>query len=854
MNKRKKLLLLNGWRIKGFDPGRSGVPINSKDAGTSWLPSSVPGDVNADLITNKKMPDPHFDTQGRDCYWVTSKEWWYRNEFNAAGFAGSETELVFAAADGCAEVWLNGTCIGDMNNAFREHRFPVSGLLKDRGNVLLLRFFSLDQILGGPRIDELKGWLGRRAFIRKPQFSFGWDWALPLPSIGLSGRVWIESVPEYRFIDMSVKTFICGRTDFTFEVSAKSAEPQYEIRIRVKGPGADIRKVLKLNCRKSYTSIQIPDPRLWFPSGLGEQPLYSYAIDLAAGGGVIDSRSGRFGIRETEIDENPFETKYGSGMSFGLKVNGEAVFAKGANWIPLDLWPGRIKEEQYEFYLKKAKEANFNILRVWGGGIYENDLFYDLCDELGIMVWQDFMFASTGYPVDRLRDEIIREAEFQISRLHVHPSVVLWCGCNEDIFSWRHPDMQPEGTQTDSGVYSETEKGWEIDRLHDDPQIYSMILRGLVSKKSRGVPYIESSPQSYDDAGNIPNSGNCHISAWKYALFETDGKYREFRKHFEKVCSFNSEFCIQGPAALNTIKSFFAEENYWPPNEAWIYHIQRGHRRIPHFEQTMMIAGDTFGAIDSLETYVKHGQAVHLEMMRSEYESSRRDRPFCGGTMVWMYNDCWPTSNWSIIDYNRVPKPAYYSAKRACAPVLPIISERGGVIEFSFSNESRYPVSADIVLGQESINGEEKWKEAWTAEVKENSLQYIHQIRKEKLNLHDGDYLFIAASVDGEALNKSIYFPGGWLGVQWPPSPNFTVRSEAKKIENGEWNGTILIQSDAFARMCCLRYTENDARIEFDDNFFDVSPNSEYTLKFSSDREVVPEKITIDHWMSGNGP
>ncbi len=231
-----------------------------------------------------------------------------------------------------------------------------------------------------------------------------------------------------------------------------------------------------------------------------------------------------------------------------------------------------------------------------------------------------------------------------------------------------------------------------------------MILRGMVSKYGLGIPYVESSPQApYDDVGNWPNSGNSHISCWKTALFDPDKHPENWRKHFEQVCSFNSEFCIQGPANVKTIKKFMAPENHWPPNEAWIYHIQRGHRKIPHYEQTMFIAGATFGEINTLQKYVKYGQATHVEQTRAEYESARRDRPNNGGTMSWMYNDCWPTSNWSIIDYYRQEKPAYYAAKRACATVLPIIFERKGKIEFFVGNDTLASQEAKLYMVRKSL-------------------------------------------------------------------------------------------------------------------------------------------------------
>jgi len=609
----------SSWKFIGIDPQKETITKpDLKDSG--WLPIQVPGDVNASLLKNGKIPNPHFDALAREAYWVTSKEWWYALSFDADSVNSNKSVLVLEGVDGTADIWLNDSYLGVMKNAFYPHRYNIKGKLKEKRNVLYVRFQSIDQLLGGIRQDELKGWKHRRSFLRKPQFNFGWDWSLPLPSLGLSGDVNIENDVNFKFIDQSIRTFKDGRVDFEFEVSPETKKAGYSILVNIEGHKAKIEKTIKRDTYKSYVSVQIPNPRLWYPNGYGDPNLYNYSVSLMVNDKVAELKKGRFGIREVETGENPFSKDAGPGFSFEILVNGAPIFCKGSNWIPCEIWPATVKPEQYRFYLQKAKDAHFNMLRIWGGGIYENELFYELCDELGIMVWQDFMFAGAGVSVDLLRDEIIREADFQIRRLRNHPSVVLWCGMNEDVYSWSYPNKSEKGTgQADNEAYAGNKDKWYVDRSVNDPIILTMILRGMVSRFGLGVPYIESSPQStHDDFGNVLNSGNAHVSCWKTALFECGDHPENWRKHFEKVCSFDSEFCIQGPSNMKTMKSFLAPQNHWPPNEAWIYHIQRGHRDIPHYKQTMFIAGATFGNINSLQEYVKHGQATHVEQTRAE--------------------------------------------------------------------------------------------------------------------------------------------------------------------------------------------------------------------------------------------
>ncbi len=864
----EKLFLNNRWTFLGQAPQsatKEKIKRPNLNSG-EWMSIDVPGDINAALLKHGIISDPCYDTQAKACYWITGKEWWYKLLFDLNEDDIKEADLCFESIDGHADIWLNDTYLAEAKNAFRLFRFDVSNAFRKSGNILLVRIKSIDQILGGPRIDELAGWKGRRTFIRKPQFSFGWDWAIPVPSIGLGAPVWLEFNNSKRFVDFSVRPFCSGRVDFAFEVTKKARERGYVIDISLNGHGvclntqiagtagrpytghgADGDKHKKSVPYRSYCSFRIPDPQLWYPNGFGQQPLYDYNAKLFVDGTIVDSRRGRIGFRDCRIVERPFTPEAGKGYSFEIEINGHSVFCKGANWVPLELWPAMTTNEQYEFYLRKAKEANFNMLRVWGGGIYEKEIFYDLCDEFGIMVWQDFMFASAGYPVDILRDEIIEEADFQVRRLRNHSCIVLWCGCNEDIFSWTDPGEASHAAQVDSGVHSRTADKWKVDRLRDDPQIYSMILRGMVGRLGLGVPYVESSPQSRDDCGNMPNSGNSHISCWKYALFESSGEPAQFRKHFEKVCSFNSEFCIQGPCSEKAIKTFMAPKNHWPPNKSWIYHIQRGHKLLPHHKQTIFIAGDIFGRIDNLQKYVKYGQAAHGEMMRAEFESARRDRPNNGGTMVWMFNDCWPTSNWSIIDYYRTPKLAYYAAKRACAPLLPIIFERGKEIEFFFGNDTRKDIGAQVMYGQETLCGGKVWSQEESLRVSANSTVKFAVMPRNKLEIPLGDFLYIDALVGSHKLRRVIYFPDGWKEIKWP-TPHFNLTCLNQERTKDGWSTTVLIKTDVFARLCHLSTKTLNEAPSFSDNHFDLSAKSQCEIYVFSKGKIDIGDLIVAYW------
>ncbi len=868
--------LRDGWTCLDTAPGAGDPAALTRGAGAGWQPIPVPGDVNAMLRRTGRIPDPHVDDQARQAYWISGRDWWLRLAFETPTDAAPCTDLCLDGVDGHADLFLNGEGLGCLRNAFRPHRVEVGDRLARSGvNVLLLRFRALDTVLGSPRDPRTGRWPGRRVLMRKPQFSFGWDWSLPLPSIGILGGVRLERHAGARLLDVGVQPRASGRVDFFFQVTRAAREAGYELVLRIRGPGAALEQRVRRPGRvQSYGSVRIPDPRLWWPNGFGAPALYTYRVELRVGGQVVDVRAGRFGLRDIRLLEEPFTADAGPGCSFWLTVNGRRVFCKGANWVPLEMWPAEATDGAYRWYVTRAADARFNMLRVWGGGLYEREAFYDLCDARGLLVWQDFMFASGGYPVDLLRDEIAAEADYQIRRLRNRACLALWCGCNEDIFSWALPDERALAT-ADTGEHADAggvAAGVAVNRLRDDPQIYTLLLRGLVSKLGFGAPYIESSPQSHDDVGNLPESGNSHLSCWKYALFQTPAagpvddallasgrpvslaaigsRPERFRGHFETVCSFNSEFCIQGPAPLATLRRFLSPAHRWPPDDVWTFHLQRGHARLPHHEQTRLIAEALFGPIRGLEDYVKFGQAAHAEMMRAEFESARRDRPNNGGTLVWMLNDCWPTSNWSVMDYFRRPKPAYYAARRACAPRLAIIMERAGRVEWFWSNDTAEPCQAEIEIGQQRLDGGIVWSRTARAAAGPCETVRLFALERAALELGPGDYLFAAARVAGSDLPRAAYFPNLWRNVPWPRPRLALTRLDARPAAGGRWRSRWRVGADVYARGCHLVPPEEAAPFWLDDNFFDLCPGESREVLLTAACSLDAADIRLGDWHS----
>jgi len=296
------------------------------------------------------------------------------------------------------------------------------------------------------------------------------------------------------------------------------------------------------------------------------------------------------------------------------------------------------------------------------------------------------------------------------------------------------------------------------------------------------------------------------------------------------------------------IRSFLAPKNHWPPNEAWTYHIQRGHANLPHHEQHLNIAGAVFGPIDSLETYVKHGQALHAEMMRAEFESARRDRPNNGGTMMWMFNDCWPTSNWSIIDYTRRPKPSYFAAKRAAAPLLPIVCERGGAVEFFSGNDSLETSEMEVEYGLRRLYGAAIWIRKIALCAPRNGTVRFARLGREDDRREPGDHYFIDAAVAGRRLFPAAYFPDGWKDIAWPADPGIQVAVDHRE-RRGEHHLTgLTVTTRRFARFLHLRGKDEAAGAEFSDNYFDLPAGMSWQMEIRSAMPVEPEGLLIGHW------
>ncbi|HID08106.1 MAG TPA: glycoside hydrolase family 2 protein, partial [Armatimonadetes bacterium] len=411
---------------------------------SEWLPATVPGCVHTDLLALGRIPDPFISDNERHVQWVAEADWEYRKRFHANSTLLNH-QRVFLECDGLdtiAQLRLNGRVIGHADNMFVRWRFDVTDLMRDAENSLIVRFTSplkyARPLLKRDPLFSPGHSLPGAPYVRKSPCQYGWDWGPKLPTMGIWRHIRLAGYSIARIDDVHIRQrhLRTGvRLNVRVVLERWEAVP-VTIQLRVTSPNGEVyeaSRTIKGIENDATLAVTITNPKLWFPNGYGEQPLYTVAIEVYADGRLLDSATRRIGLRTLKLVQRP--DRYGE--SFVFVINGIPIFCKGANWIPADVFPSRVTRERYEHLIRSAVEAHMNMLRVWGGGIYEDDCFYDLCDEYGILVWQDFMFSCSVYPGDEeFINNVKREAMDNIRRIRHHPCLALWCGNNEMEWGW----------------------------------------------------------------------------------------------------------------------------------------------------------------------------------------------------------------------------------------------------------------------------------------------------------------------------------------------------------------------------------------------------------------------------------
>ena len=672
----KQIPLDAGWQLKQRDPATDLSIDFSAPAG--WLPASVPGSVHQDLLAADRIPDPFIGLHEQDVQWVGEVDWLYRCTFDLEpdSLQSGSVALCLDGLDTFATVWLNGQQILASDNMFIPQRVSVGPFLRPGHNELWLLFESAlrhgleRQAQYG---DPLPCWNGdpSRLYVRKAQYHYGWDWGPCLLTAGPWRPIRLEAYQQ-RVADLHCPVEVApdlgsAALPVSIEIEAGSAgltgASDLMAHLSLYSPTGELIDQATLPVEGAQLShrFELASPQLWWPHGYGAQPLYRLEVALRQGELELDRRALRLGIRRLRLLQEPLENQ--PGTTFLFEINNRPIFCGGANWIPADSFLPRVTPERYRAWLQHAIDAHMTMLRVWGGGIYEEDIFYDLCDELGILIWQDFMFACGIYPAhDWFQASVAAEAEAAVRRLRHHPSLALWCGNNEDYqiaqsINVYDPSFQGDFTQTPFPARA----------------IYERLLPSICERLDPLRPYWPGSPYGGPKAIDT-TVGDAHVwNVWH-------GPMAPYHDYPRLSGRFVSEFGMQASPALETIRAFAPPDELLPHSRTFEFHNKAtdGPRRLAAY------LSDIARLPADLEEYISATQLLQAEALRAGYQGWRRQWAGAGryavaGALVWQLNDCWPVTSWAIIDYYLRPKPAYYIVRRALAPLaLGLAAANGG--------------------------------------------------------------------------------------------------------------------------------------------------------------------------------
>ncbi len=781
------------------------------------VPAQIPGCVHLDLLENGIISDPFYGANEKELQWISEKSWTYSStpfSIPAEILAATDIEMNFECLDTYAHVWLNEKLILEADNYFKPWSVPIKSILLETGNILRIEFDS--PLSRGRQLqDELNYELPGepiRAVSRKPQFHYGWDWGPKLTTSGIQGKVGIRYSSNAYIDHYWIKQTASqdGGTDLICYVEVHAPENfdgQLEVKI---GEYSAIQQIVNLSGSKSISlPIKLPPsfPR-WWPSGHGEQRLHDLTFRLSDNKNKTTERATiQVGIRSIELINETDSL----GTSFMFQVNGQPIFMKGANYIPQDIFQTRVGQKDYEELLQDAKDCGMNMLRVWGGGIYENADFYEICDSLGILIWQDFMFACAMYPGNKeFVQNVEEEAQFQVKRLSKYACIALWCGNNENSEGWHR-----WGWQNDLG-FIEKRKVWSAYKC-----VFQKTLPNTVHSFS-STPYWESSPSLGRGDPKHQFEGDAHYwGVWHDA--------EPFENFEVKVPRFMSEFGFQSFPSMLSINSFVQPEDQDLTHENILAH-EKHSRGIALINDYMT---RDFGRVpDNFEDYVVLSQFVQAEGMLKGINAHRIAQPYCMGTLYWQLNDCWPAASWSSMDNLGVWKPLQWVVKNSYDQEQILFQVDSLGISGHLVSDMPSPIGTRKGEFQLiTFSGDTLFQKSIQLQTAAVHSQTCFQLSFDEIDKIDIEQCFakieLSNSANGENLRASTYLVAPkHLGLQ-ATELTFSQEKRGNEIE------IHLAAKSYFPRVWL---TSNDTG-KFSDNYFPLLPGEERVVYFTANSD-----------------
>ena len=786
-----------------------------------WYPAFVPGYIHTDLMDNKLIDNPFYGCNEQKSQWISDSCWVYRLLFDGTLIDPKQhPELVFEGITGYAEFYLNGQPLLNQeeqnftDNSFRTWRFPLPNELKDNGNELIVKFIPSSKIIQERR--KLLPYIlpDERVFLRNPPYQGGWDWGPKLVTCGFSKTVYLSQWKDFTISNLHIRqNHLCDEEAHllvSFDILS-DIDDHVTIKYLVNDKVFKVVRGAEINPDTDHFSseLTIKHPLRWYPNGMGEQNLYKVSVVVEKGNRSKTLES-RIGLRNIELNT----AADSMGKAFQFLVNGQPVFMKGANWIPADFFPTRLKEEQYRQLLQSCKESNMNMIRVWGGGIYEPDIFYDLCDEMGILVWQDFMYACALYPGDSsFLDNAEAEAREQVSRLRNHPCLAIWCGNNEVKNGWE-----------DWGWQKQYKPKHRVEIEQNMHFLFDTLLADIVTELDPYRPYISTSPLWGWGHPESCTEGDAHYwGVWWGEL--------PFEMWEEKTGRFMSEYGFQSYPSMSTINTYTAENERFLGSTAMNNH-QKHARGVQIINKAL---AQYFQVPEQLDDYAYTSQLVQAYGIGMAIETHRRQQPHCMGTLYWQLNDCWPVASWSSIDYYGNWKALQYEAKRQFEPIiLTTAPMRGNMLPIFVVNDyaklwhTQLKVSLcdfdgtvldSLIVDSLNISG------GGSSEIAQYALA-----KKFKINKLTHHFLLLQLySHDGQLLAQKIHFH---LYPKHLELKKDGIRTNVQRLNAGTKDEQYIFTLSADQFKYGVAITTNLSG-RYSDNFFTLLPGEEKQVTFT---------------------
>ncbi|MFF4892142.1 glycoside hydrolase family 2 protein [Micromonospora chersina] len=797
--------LHEGWVLRAVP----GPQVPPEVAGRA-VPATVPGEVHTDLLAAGLIPDPYLDDNENGLGWIGRTDWVYETTFDRRPGGDERVDLVCAGLDTVATVTLNGTEVGRTENQHRGYRFPAGPLLRPGANTLTVRFDSPYRYAEAHRDrlgDRPNAYPEPFHFIRKTACNFGWDWGPTVVTAGIWQKIGLHAWSTARLATVRPLVTVedgVGRVEVRVEVERAGDDP---LTVRATVAGVAVEAAVPAGERHAVATLTVRDPALWWPVGYGDQPLHDLVVTLcAADGRALDGWSRRIGFRSVRLDTAPDA----HGSAFTLHVNGVPVFVRGVNWIPDDAFPNRVTRARLAERFAQAVGANVNLLRVWGGGRYESEDFYELADELGLLVQQDFLFACAAYPEEEpFRTEVEAEAREQVTRLASHPSLVLWTGNNENIWGWHDWDWQEPlaGRTWGRGYYLE-------------------LLPAIVAELDPTRPYWPGSPWSgsEDVHPNDPAHGTTHI----WDVWNTD----DYTKYREYVPRFVAEFGYQAPPAYATLRRALSDEPLAHDSPGMAHHQKAadGDRKLQRGLDAHLPAPADFDDWHFL-TQLNQARAIQLGV-----EHFRSYRPICMGTIVWQLNDCWPVTSWAAVDGDGRRKPLWYALRRAYADRLLTVQPRDGGLALVAVNETGEAWRAPATVTRLTLTGEPRAKTSVDLDVPAYS-SVVLELPAELARPDEARRELLVAEA-GETAERALWFFATDREVEWPAAE---LSATVEPTGGGQ---RVRVTARTVLRDLTLFPDRLDPSAQVDRALVTLLPGESATFTVHADAPLDPEALT----------